>query len=74
MRRLSGDKVINQNSKALERKQKSAYQSIGPSRDIKEKSLTEPRFPPAPILYIRWCKKSASTLIVVRDSIKHFEV
>ena len=36
-RRLSGDKVINQDSKALERKQKSAYQSIGPSRDRKEK-------------------------------------
>tara|TARA_R110001606_G_scaffold155837_2_gene298166 strand:- start:1983 stop:2195 length:213 start_codon:yes stop_codon:yes gene_type:complete len=39
MRRLSGDKVINQDSRALEHEQKSAYQSIGPSRDRKEKKV-----------------------------------
>ena len=55
-RRLSGDKVINQNSRALDCK-KSAYQSIGPSRVRKDEYSAEPRFPPAVILYIRQHKK-----------------
>ena len=58
-RRLSGDKVINQDSKAPVLKQRSAYQSIGPSRVRKERGSAEPRFPPARILYIKWHKKSA---------------
>ena len=36
-RRLSGDNVINQDSKAPVFKQQGAYQSIGPSRDKKER-------------------------------------
>ena len=38
IRRLNGDNVIiNQDSKAPILKQRSAYQSIGPSRDRKDK-------------------------------------
>ena len=48
-----GDKVINQNSKALERKQKVPVKvSVRPEIE-KDESHTEPRFPPAPIVYIR---------------------
>ena len=59
------DKVINQNSKALEREQKVPVKvSVRPEIE-KGESHTEPRFPPAFILYTRWRKKSVNTLIVV---------